>query len=77
MQACDRHEGETRGGGPQTCTSLQDVFKEHMLSPESETSSTAEEVWNQLKTGLLRTTREVCAYSSAADKPRQWLQDSS
>ena len=30
--------------GSETCTRFQEVFKEHMLSPESEAGSTAEEV---------------------------------
>ena len=41
---------------PATCTRFKEVFKEHMLSPESEADSTAEEVWAKLKTGLLKTT---------------------
>ena len=41
---------------PETCTRFQEVFKEHMLFPKS----TAEEVWAKLKTGLLKTTGEVC-----------------
>ena len=36
---------------------FQEVFKEHMLSSAG---STAEEVLAKLKTGLLKTTGEVC-----------------
>ena len=54
------------------CTHFKEVFKEHMLSPESEACSTAEEVWAKLKTGLdiylLRTTGEVCGTT----RPHQW-----
>ena len=31
-----------------------------MISPESKAGSTPEEVWAKLKTGLLKTTGEVC-----------------
>ena len=42
------------------CTHFGEVFKEHMLSAESKAGLLAEEVWAKLKTGLLKTTWQVC-----------------
>ena len=56
---------------------VQEVFKEHMLSSESEAGSTAEEVWANLKTGLLKTTGEVCSTTCPHRWPREtwWWSD--
>ena len=56
---------------PKKFASFQEVFKEHMLSSESEAGSTAEEVWAKRKTGLLKTTGEVCGTTC----PYQWRRE--
>ena len=46
---------------PQTCSRFQEVFKAHVPAVETEVATTTEEIWAKLKTGLLKTTEEVCA----------------
>ena len=36
------------------------VFKAHVPPVETEAATTTEEIWAKLKTGLLKTTEEVC-----------------
>ena len=45
---------------PQTCSRFQEVFKAHVPAVETEMATTTEEIWAKLKTGLLKTTEEVC-----------------
>ena len=45
---------------PQTCSPFQEVFKAHVPEVETEAATTTEEIWAKLKTGLLKTTEEVC-----------------
>ena len=45
---------------PQTCSRFQEVFKAHVPAVETEAATTTEEIWAKLKTGLLKTTEEVC-----------------
>ena len=45
---------------PQTCSWFQEVFKAHVPAVETEAATTTEEIWTKLKTGLLKTTEEVC-----------------
>ena len=53
---------------PQTCSRFQEVFKAHVPAVETEESTTTEEIWAKLKTGLLKTTEEVCGKT----KPHRW-----
>ena len=56
---------------PQTCSRLQEVFKAHVLAVETEAATTTEEIWAKLKTGLLKTTEEVCGTT----KPHRWRRE--
>ena len=53
---------------PQTCSRFQEVFKAHVPAVETEAATTTEEIWAKLKTGLLKTTEEVCGTT----KPHRW-----
>ena len=53
---------------PQTCSRFQEVFKAHVPAVETEGATTTEEIWAKLKTGLLKTTEEVCGTT----KPHRW-----
>ena len=53
---------------PQTCSLFQEVFKAHVPAVETEAATTTEEIWAKLKTGLLKTTEEVCGTT----KPHRW-----
>ena len=53
---------------PQTCGRFQEVFKAHVPAVETEAATTTEEIWAKLKTGLLKTTEEVCGTT----KPHRW-----
>ena len=46
--------------GPQTCSRFQEVFKANVPVVKTEAATTTEEIWAKLKTGLLKTTEEVC-----------------
>ena len=48
---------------PQTCSRFQEVFKAHVSAVEAAT--TTEEIWAKLKTGLLKTTEELCGTTKA------------
>ena len=61
-----RSDSELRG--PQTCSRFQEVFKAHVPAVETEAATTTEEIWVKLKTGLLKTTEEVCGTT----KPHRW-----
>ena len=56
---------------PQTCSWFQEVFKAHVPAVETEAASTTEEIWAKLKTGLLKTTEEVCGTT----KPHRWRRE--
>ena len=56
---------------PQTCSRFQEVFKAHVPAVETEAPTTTEEIWAKLKTGLLKTTEEVCGTT----KPRRWRRE--
>ena len=53
---------------PQTCSRFQEVFKAHVPPVETEAATTTEEIWAKFKTGLLKTTEEVCGTT----KPHRW-----
>ena len=53
---------------PQTCNRFQEVFKANVPAVETEAATTTEEIRSKLKTGLLKTTEEVCG----ATKPHRW-----
>ena len=53
---------------PQTCSRFQEVFKAHVPAVETDAATTTEEIWAKLKTGLLKTTEEVCSTT----KPHRW-----
>ena len=53
---------------PQTCSRFHEVFKAHVPAVETEAATTTEEIWAKLKTGLLKTTEEVCGTT----KPHRW-----
>ena len=53
---------------PQTCSRFHEVFKAHVSAVETEAATTTEEIWAKLKTGLLKTTEEVCGTT----KPHRW-----
>ena len=56
---------------PQTCSRFQEVFKAHVPTVEFEAATTTEEIWAKLKTGLLKTTEEVCGTT----KPHPWRRE--
>ena len=56
---------------PQTCSRFQEVFKAHVPAVETEAATTTEEIWAKLKTGLLKTTEEVCGTT----KPHRWRRE--
>ena len=56
---------------PQTCSRFQEVFKAHVPAVETEAATTTEEIWAKLKTGLLKTTEEVCDTT----KPHRWRRE--
>ena len=56
---------------PQTYSRIQEVFKAHVPAVETEEATTTEEIWAKLKTGLLKTTEEVCGTT----KPQQWRRE--
>ena len=56
---------------PQTCSRFQEVFKAHVPAVETEAATTTEEIWAKLKTGLLKTTEEVCSTT----KPHRWQRE--
>ena len=56
---------------PQTCSLFQEVFKAHVPAVETEAATTTEEIWAKLKTGLLKTTEEVCGTT----KPHRWRRE--
>ena len=56
---------------PQTCSRFQEVFKAHVPAVETEAATTTEEIWGKLKTGLLKTTEEVCGTT----KPHRWRRE--
>ena len=56
---------------PQTCSRFQEFFKAHVPAVETEAATTTEEIWAKLKTGLLKTTEEVCGTT----KPHRWRRE--
>ena len=56
---------------PQTCSRFQEVIKAHVSAVETEAATTTEENWAKLKTGLLKTTEEVCGTT----KPHRWRRE--
>ena len=58
-----------------TCARLKKkceyVFKAHVPAVETEAATTTEEIWAKLKTGLLKTTEEVCGTT----KPHRWRRE--
>ena len=53
---------------PQMCSHFQEVFKAHVHVVETEAATTMQETWVKLKSGLLKTTEEVCGTT----KPHRW-----
>ena len=53
------------------CQDFQEVFKAHVPVVETVADTTTEEIWAKLKTGLLKTTEEVCGTT----KPHRWRRE--
>ena len=53
------------------CSPFQEVFKAHVPAVETEAATTTEEIWAKLRTGLLKTTEEVCGTT----KPYRWRRE--
>ncbi|RUS72507.1 hypothetical protein EGW08_019735 [Elysia chlorotica] len=62
---------------PQTNSQFQKTFKEHVSASINDADATTEDIWNNLKTGLLKTTEEPhvpsgCLQSAAGVKNIKW-----
>ena len=56
---------------PQICSRFQESLKAHMSAAETEADTTCEEIWVKLKSGLLKTTEEVCGKT----RPHRWRRE--
>ena len=54
--------------GPQTSNHFQEVFKLHVSTSAGVADGATEDIWNNIKTGLLKTTEEVCGRT----RPHRW-----
>ena len=52
----------------QTSNHFQDVFNLHVSTSAGVTDEATEDIWNNIKTGLLKTTEEVCGTT----RPHRW-----
>ena len=56
---------------PQRRNDFQEVFKLHVSASASVPDAATEDTWNNLKTGLLKTTEEVCGTT----RPHSWRRE--
>ena len=56
---------------PQRRYHFQEVFKLHVSASAGVPNAAAEDIWNNLKTGLLKTTEEVCGTT----RPHRWRRE--
>ena len=56
---------------PQRRNHFQEVFKLHVSASAGVPDAATEDIWNNLKTGLLKTTEEVCGTT----RPRRWRRE--
>ena len=54
---------------PQTINHFQEVFNLHVSVPAGKADAATEVIWNNIKTGLLKTTEEVCGTTADVVKP--------
>ena len=50
------------------CNHFQEVFKLHVSASAGVPDAAIEDIWNNLKTGFLKTTEEVCGTT----RPHRW-----
>ena len=55
---------------PQRRNHFQEVFKSHVISSAGVPDAATEDIWNNLKTGLLKITEEVCG-----TRPHRWRRE--
>ena len=53
---------------PRTCSHFQEVFNLHVSAATNVADADIEDIWKNLKTGLLKTTEEVCGTT----RPYRW-----
>ena len=53
---------------PQTSSHFQEVFNLHVSTSAAVADEATEDIWNNIKTGLLKTTEEVCGTT----RPHRW-----
>ena len=56
---------------PQTSNHFQEVFNLHVSTSAGVADGTTEDIWNNIKTGLLKTTEEVCGTT----RPHRWRRE--
>ena len=56
---------------PQRRNHFQEVFKLHVSASAGVPDAATEDIWNKLKTGLLKTTEEVCGTT----RPHRWRRE--
>ena len=56
---------------PQTSDHFQEVFNLHVSTSAGVADGATEDIWNNIKTGLLKTTEEVCGTT----RPHHWCHD--
>ena len=56
---------------PQTSSHFQEVFNLHVSTSEGVADGATEDIWNNIKTGLLKTTEEVCG----TIRPHLWRRE--
>ena len=56
---------------PQTSNHFQEVFNSHVSASAAVADAATEDIWNNIKTGLLKTTEEVCGTA----RPHRWRRE--
>ena len=56
---------------PQTSNHFQEVFNLHVSTSAGVADGATEDIWNNIKTGLLKTTEEVCGTT----RPYRWRRE--
>ena len=56
---------------PQTSNHFQEVFNLHVSTSAGVADEATEDIWNNIKTGLLKTTEEVCGTT----RPHRWRRE--
>ena len=56
---------------PQTSNHFQEVVNSHVSTSAGVADGATEDIWNNIKTGLLKTTEEVCGTT----RPHQWRRE--